>query len=132
MGHFTHHSQHYLAQGRQRNGDVKMLHKMAVKMYGSHKIILHTIKRAIWSQCFIDAYCPATVTTESQGTNTNGIGLYGYNPGLGNYGQSEHAGRTCECRLFIFMQGIRPGMQSNAALFCYPNNTIIMLFYITY
>lgn len=51
-------------------------------MYGSHKIIPHTIKRAIQSQCFIDAYCPATVTAESQGTDTDAVGLYGYGPGL--------------------------------------------------
>lgn len=51
-------------------------------MYGGHKIISHTIKRAIQSQCFIDAYCPATVTAESQGTNADGLGLYDYGPGL--------------------------------------------------
>lgn len=51
-------------------------------MYGGHKAIPHTIKRAIQSQCFIDAYCPATVTAESQGANCDGLGLYGYGPGL--------------------------------------------------
>lgn len=51
-------------------------------MYRSHKIIPHTIKRAIQSQCFIDPYCPATVTAESQGTDSRGVGLYGYGPGL--------------------------------------------------
>lgn len=43
-------------------------------MYGSHKIILLPLNKAIQSQCFIDAYCPATVTTDSQGVNTNGLG----------------------------------------------------------
>lgn len=51
-------------------------------MYEGHKVILHTIKRAIQSQCFIDAYCPATVTCESRGAGTDGLGLYSYNPGL--------------------------------------------------
>lgn len=31
MGPFIHHSQHCLARGRRRNGDVKMLHKTAVR-----------------------------------------------------------------------------------------------------
>lgn len=51
-------------------------------MYESHKIILQTIKRAIQSQCFIDAYCPATVTAESQSATPDGLGLYSYGPGL--------------------------------------------------
>ena len=51
-------------------------------MYGGHKIILHTIKRAIQSQFFIDAYCPATVTAESQGAGIHGLGLYSSGPGL--------------------------------------------------
>lgn len=42
-------------------------------MYEGHKVILHTIKRAIQSQCFIDAYCPATVTCESRGAGTDGL-----------------------------------------------------------
>lgn len=45
-------------------------------MYWSHKIIAHTIKRAIQSQYFIDADCPATVTAQSQGSRTDGLRLY--------------------------------------------------------
>lgn len=51
-------------------------------MYGGHKIIPHTIKGGNTSQCFIDAYCPATVTTESQGASIDGLGLYSYGSGL--------------------------------------------------
>lgn len=51
-------------------------------MHGGHKIIPHTIKRAMQSQCFIDAYCPATVTAQSLGASIDGLGLYGYGPGL--------------------------------------------------
>lgn len=51
-------------------------------MYGGRKIVPHTIKRAIWSQCFIDAYCLASVTAASQGTSTEGTGLNGYDPEL--------------------------------------------------
>lgn len=51
-------------------------------MHGGHKIIPHTIKRAMQSQCFIDAYCPATVTAQSQGASIDGLGLHGYGPRL--------------------------------------------------
>ena len=50
-------------------------------MYGAHKIILHTIKRATQGQCFIDAHCPAAVTAGVPGAAIDGLGLYSYGPG---------------------------------------------------
>lgn len=87
-------------------------------MYGSHKIIPHTIKRAIPSQCFIDAYCPATVATESQGTNTGGVGIYGYNPGLAR--KLLPIVLCWQDMLFALMPGAGPDVHAYATLLCYP------------
>lgn len=77
-------------------------------MYGGHKIILHTIKRAMQSQCFN----PCILSCYSNhGAPFDGLKLYDYGPELGwKLLPIVVCWRIYEGRLWSLMRAIRPGM----------------------
>lgn len=76
QAHLAHRSQR--GPARPGNGDSKTgARHRCYKMNGRDKMFPHPIKRAMRSQRFMDAHCPATARGESQGAGAEGPNSYG-------------------------------------------------------